>query len=62
MPEKLTKKEVERLKYNKPNKEILDASEKAVSDWINQYVEELDQIEEFYKIRMTERIERFITL
>ena len=62
MPNTLSKKVIEKLKFNKPNKEVLDASEKAVSSWINQYVDEMDQIEQFYKQKMTDLIEKFITL
>ena len=62
MPEKLTKKVIESLNFKKPNKEVLISSEKAVASWINQYVEELSQIESFYKDKMTELIEKFITL
>jgi hypothetical protein len=62
MPNKFSKGEIEKLQGKRPSKELLEASEKAVLSWINQYVEELKQIEEHYKTKMSERIERFITL
>jgi hypothetical protein len=50
------------LKQRIADLELLATSEKTVGDWLNQLVEELSQINIFYKTKMTERIERFITL
>lgn len=37
-------------------------SEKLMKDWIDQYIRELKQIDEFYIQKLTEKIKRFIEL
>jgi hypothetical protein len=63
MPRKFTKTEVEWISNKKVSDvDLLATSEKAAKDWLNKFVEELDQINTFYKAKMSERIESFITL